>query len=115
VRLAVDDFGTGYSSISYLRRFPVDILKIDREFIDGADSPEGVKLLRGIAQLGRLVGLELIAEGIERPEQIAPILEAGCAAGQGFLFARPVEASAMTALLAGGSLVRPVIAGPSAA
>jgi diguanylate cyclase (GGDEF)-like protein/PAS domain S-box-containing protein len=115
VRLAIDDFGTGYSSISYLRRFPVDILKIDREFIDGADSPEGVKLLRGIAQLGRLVGLELIAEGIERAEQIAPIVGAGCAAGQGFLFARPVEASAMTALLAGGSLIPPMIAGPSAA
>jgi diguanylate cyclase (GGDEF)-like protein/PAS domain S-box-containing protein len=113
VRLAIDDFGTGYSSISYLRRFPVDILKIDREFIDGADSLEGVKLLRGIAQLGRLVGLELIAEGIERPEQIAPIVEAGCLAGQGFLFARPVEASAMTALLEGGSLAPRVIASPS--
>jgi diguanylate cyclase (GGDEF)-like protein/PAS domain S-box-containing protein len=115
VRLAIDDFGTGYSSISYLRRFPVDILKIDREFIDGADSPEGVKLLRGIAQLGRLVGLELIAEGIERSEQIAPIVEAGCAAGQGFLFARPVDASAMTTLLAGSSLIPSMIAGPSAA
>jgi EAL domain-containing protein (putative c-di-GMP-specific phosphodiesterase class I) len=62
-----------------------------------------------------LVGLELIAEGIERAEQIAPIVGAGCAAGQGFLFARPVEASAMTVLLAGGSLIPPMIAGPSAA
>jgi len=104
VRLAIDDFGTGYSSISYLRRFPVDILKIDREFTDGADSPGGLKLLRGIAQLGRMVGLELIAEGIERAEQIGPIVDAGCVAGQGFLFARPVEAAAITALLAGGSL-----------
>jgi len=102
-RLAIDDFGTGYSSISYLRRFPVDILKIDREFIDGADSPDGLKLLRGIAQLGRLVGLELIAEGIERFEQIAPIVEAGCVSGQGYLLARPVDASAFTRLLAAGS------------
>jgi diguanylate cyclase (GGDEF)-like protein/PAS domain S-box-containing protein len=104
VRLAIDDFGTGYSSISYLRRFPVDILKIDREFTDGADSPEGLKLLRGIAQLGRMVGLELIAEGIERAEQIGPIIEAGCDEGQGFLFARPVDAERMTKLLRGGSL-----------
>ena len=104
VRLAIDDFGTGYSSISYLRRFPVDILKIDREFSDGADSPEGLKLLRGIAQLGRMVGLDLVAEGIERPEQIGPILEAGCQEGQGFLFARPVDAKSLTALLRGGSL-----------
>jgi diguanylate cyclase (GGDEF)-like protein/PAS domain S-box-containing protein len=107
VRLAIDDFGTGYSSISYLRRFPVDILKIDREFIDGADSPDGLKLLRGIAQLGRLVGLELIAEGIERAEQIAPILAAGCHEGQGFLFARPVDAAALAALLNGGPLEPP--------
>ncbi len=104
VRLAIDDFGTGYSSISYLRRFPVDILKIDREFIDGADTPEGLKLLRGIAQLGRMVGLDLVAEGIERPDQIRPIIEAGCQDGQGFLFARPVDADTLTTLLAIGSL-----------
>ena len=104
VRLAIDDFGTGYSSISYLRRFPVDILKIDREFTDGADSPAGLKLLRGIAQLGRIVGLDLVAEGIERTEQIGPILEAGCQEGQGFLFARPVDAAALTALLRDGAL-----------
>jgi EAL domain-containing protein (putative c-di-GMP-specific phosphodiesterase class I) len=82
----------------------VDILKIDREFTDGADSPEGLRLLRGIAQLGGLIGLDLIAEGIERPEQIGPIVEAGCHEGQGFLFARPVDAEAFTALLHRGSL-----------
>ena len=104
LRLAIDDFGTGYSSISYLRRFPVDILKIDREFTDGADSPDGLRLLRGIVQLGRLVGLDLIAEGIERPEQIGPIVEAGCLQGQGFLIARPMDAEAFTPLLGGGSV-----------
>lgn len=104
VRLAIDDFGTGYSSLSYLRRFPVDILKIDREFTDGVGSPAGLKLLRGIVQLGRVVGLDLIAEGIERPEQIGPIVEAGCQEGQGFLFARPVDAEALTTLLRGGVL-----------
>ena len=104
LRVAIDDFGTGYSSISYLRRFPVDILKIDREFTDGTDSPEGRRLLRGIAQLGRLIGLELVAEGIERPGQIEPLIEAGCQEGQGFLFARPVDAETLIALLRDGPL-----------
>ena len=108
LRLAIDDFGTGYSSISYLRRFPVDILKIDREFTDGADSAEGLRLLRGIVQLGRLIGLDLVAEGIERPEQIGPIIEAGCQQGQGFLLARPMDADALTALLGGGSVIQAV-------
>jgi diguanylate cyclase (GGDEF)-like protein/PAS domain S-box-containing protein len=104
LRLAIDDFGTGYSSISSLRRFPVDILKIDREFTDGADSPGGLRLLRGIAQLGHQVGLGLVAEGIERAEQIGAIVEAGCLEGQGFLYARPVEAERLAALLRGGPL-----------
>jgi len=99
LRLAIDDFGTGYSSISYIRRFPVDLLKIDREFTDGVNSPEGLSLLRGIAQLGHLVGLVLVAEGIERIEQIGPILDAGCYSAQGYLFARPMDARAFTAML----------------
>ncbi|HUQ78012.1 MAG TPA: EAL domain-containing protein [Patescibacteria group bacterium] len=104
VRLAIDDFGTGYSSISYLRRFPVDILKIDREFVDGSASPEGLKLLSGIAQLGRLVGLDLVAEGIERPDQVRHIVAAGCQVGQGYLYARPVDGETMTSLLRRGRL-----------
>lgn len=94
VRLAIDDFGTGYSSISYLRRFPVDILKIDREFIKEVESPEGEALLRGIVQLGRSLGLELVAEGIERPAQVARVVAAACDLGQGFHFGRPVSAAA---------------------
>ena len=104
LRLAIDDFGTGYSALSYLRRISLDILKIDREFTQGADSLDGLKLVRGIVQLGLLIGLDLIAEGIERPGQIGPLLEAGCQEGQGFLFSRPVEAEALTALLRSGSL-----------
>ena len=104
LRLAIDDFGTGYSSLSYLRRIAVDILKIDREFTDGADSPDGLKLLHGIVQLGRLMGLSLIAEGIERTEQIGPLVDAGCQEGQGFLFARPVDATTLSGLLGGASL-----------
>ena len=99
LRLAIDDFGTGYSSISYIRRFPVDLLKIDREFTDGVNSPDGLSLLRGIAQLGHLVGLVVVAEGIERFEQIEPILMAGCNSAQGYLFARPMDAEAFSAML----------------
>jgi diguanylate cyclase (GGDEF)-like protein/PAS domain S-box-containing protein len=105
LRLAIDDFGTGYSALSYLRRISLDILKIDREFTQGADSPDGVNLVRGIVQLGLLTGLDLVAEGIERPEQIGPLLEAGCREGQGFLFSRPIEAAALTELLRAGSLL----------
>ena len=110
VRLAIDDFGTGYASISYLRRFAVDVLKIDREFTDAVETPQGSALLSGIAHLGRSLGLELVAEGIERPEQAELVRLAGCDLGQGFLFARPMEAEAATALLgplAKGGMGRP--------
>jgi diguanylate cyclase (GGDEF)-like protein/PAS domain S-box-containing protein len=104
LRLAIDDFGTGYSALSYLRRISLDILKVDREFTQGVDSPDGLKLVRGIVQLGLLIGLDLIAEGIERPEQIGPLLQAGCQEGQGFLFSRPVDGEELSALLQRGSL-----------
>jgi diguanylate cyclase (GGDEF)-like protein len=111
VRLAIDDFGTGYASISYLRRFAVDVLKIDREFTDAVETPQGSALLSGIAHLGRSLGLELVAEGIERPEQAELVRLAGCDLGQGYLFARPMEAEAATALLGPtvkGGMARPV-------
>jgi len=104
VRLAIDDFGTGYSSISYLRRFPVDILKIDREFIKDVESSEGEALLRGIVQLGRSLGLELVAEGIELPGQAATIAATTCDQGQGFLFGRPTESGSITKLLSAGTV-----------
>ena len=99
VRLAIDDFGTGYASISYLRRFAVDVLKIDREFTDGVETTDGAALLGGIVQLGRSLGLTIVAEGIERPEQLARIRASGCDLGQGYYFARPADADAATALL----------------
>jgi diguanylate cyclase (GGDEF)-like protein len=111
VRLAIDDFGTGYASISYLRRFPVDILKIDREFTDAVTTTQGAALLGGIAQLGRSLGLELVAEGIERAEQVRLVQAAGCDLGQGYLFARPEGADAALALLRRGGIVkRPAVA-----
>ncbi len=89
VRLAIDDFGTGYSSLSYLRRFPIDILKIDLEFTNEIETPEGEALFGGIVQLGRSLGLEIIAEGIERAVQRDLVTASTCDKGQGYLFARP--------------------------
>jgi diguanylate cyclase (GGDEF)-like protein len=89
VRLAIDDFGTGYSSISYLRRFPIDILKIDREFTKEIETPEGEALFGGIVQLARSLGLQIIAEGIERPIQRDLVTRSSCDQGQGYLFGRP--------------------------
>ena len=101
VRLAIDDFGTGYSSLAYLRRFPVDVLKIDKAFIDGvARDASDAALARGIVGLASTLGLHCVAEGIEQAAQATRLREAGCGYGQGFLFARPLAAHAVTALIA---------------
>jgi diguanylate cyclase (GGDEF)-like protein len=100
VRLAIDDFGTGYSSLSYLDRFSVDVLKIDRTFVDGFGADrEGPVLVRAIIELGQALGLEVVAEGIERADQLGPLRALGCRFGQGYLFSRPMEPDAMSALL----------------
>ena len=102
VRLAIDDFGTGYSSLSYLDRFSVDVLKIDRTFIDGFGADrEGPVLVRAIIELGQALGLEVVAEGIERVDQLGPLRALGCQFGQGYLFSRPMEPDALSALLDG--------------
>jgi diguanylate cyclase (GGDEF)-like protein/PAS domain S-box-containing protein len=104
VKLALDDFGTGYSSLSYLRDLPVDIVKIDRSFVDGVDREEdAVAMLRGIVQLATGLGLTIVAEGIERFSQADALRELGCVFGQGFYFWRPLDASAAEALLGGGN------------
>ncbi len=106
VRLALDDFGTGYSSLSYLERFPIDTLKIDRTFVStsGLVSP----VARAIVDLGRTLGLEVIAEGIEQVDQARWLADLGCRYGQGYLFARPMGAAAVEILLAeGDGLARP--------
>jgi EAL domain-containing protein (putative c-di-GMP-specific phosphodiesterase class I) len=92
VRLAIDDFGTGYSSLSYLHRFPIDILKIDRSFISRlTNTQNGPELARAVITLGETLGLDTVAEGIELQPQVASLLELGCVAGQGFLFAQPTS------------------------
>jgi diguanylate cyclase (GGDEF)-like protein/PAS domain S-box-containing protein len=98
IRLAMDDFGTGYSSLSYLSRFPVDILKMDRSFVG---SGENVALTSAIIALGASLDLDVVAEGIEYPEQENSLHDLGCEIGQGFLFARPMGSDALFAFLAG--------------
>jgi diguanylate cyclase (GGDEF)-like protein len=89
VRLAIDDFGTGYSSLSYLHRFPIDILKIDRSFVSRlTNSDNGPEVASAVITLGETLGLDTVAEGIELEAQVAALLELGCVAGQGFLFAK---------------------------
>ena len=100
IRLAIDDFGTGYSSLSYLRRFPMDVLKIDRSFT--RDACEDSALLQAIVAMGESLGLVLIAEGIEEPEQADALRALGCRLGQGFLFGRPVPAEELTGALITG-------------
>jgi diguanylate cyclase (GGDEF)-like protein len=102
VRIAVDDFGTGYSSLAYLCQFPVDTLKIDRTFITGLDlSPEEHAMTHTLIQLGKALGLETLAEGVEHHEQVARLQSEGCDVAQGFLFARPLTPDALESFLHG--------------
>jgi diguanylate cyclase (GGDEF)-like protein/PAS domain S-box-containing protein len=106
VLLAMDDFGTGYSSLSYLSRFPVDILKMDRSFLSSEHDESG--LAAAIIALGNSLSLDVVAEGIELPEQIASLRDLGCELGQGFLFAKPMDHEALVAYLVnGGEEVKP--------
>jgi EAL domain-containing protein (putative c-di-GMP-specific phosphodiesterase class I) len=101
VRLAIDDFGTGYSSLSYLREFPFDLLKIHKAFIDDLGVLSDRKdLTRAIIELGKTLDLELIAEGIERGDQVSKLTSLDCDLGQGFYFAEPLDATAVAQLLA---------------
>ena len=102
IRIAMDDFGTGYSSLAYLRRFPVDSLKIARELIAGpaeSDDPEAWAFARAIVALGRSLGLSTVAEGIETPQQLRVLRGLGCGLGQGYLFGRPAAAADLEAVL----------------
>jgi EAL domain-containing protein (putative c-di-GMP-specific phosphodiesterase class I) len=101
VQLALDDFGTGYSSLSYLHRFPIDILKVDRSFVNSiATDPESLTLVRTVVQLGQTLNLHTVAEGIEDVRQEAELRRLGCDSGQGYLYARPLDAVGVSALLA---------------
>jgi EAL domain-containing protein (putative c-di-GMP-specific phosphodiesterase class I) len=107
VRIAIDDFGTGFSSLSTLANLPVDILKIDRSFVSGhAAGPASRPMLEGIVGLADRLGLAVIAEGIEEPEQFDLLAALDCAMGQGYLLSRPMPADALGAILASGEILQ---------
>jgi EAL domain-containing protein (putative c-di-GMP-specific phosphodiesterase class I) len=101
VRIAMDDFGTGYSSLSYLSRFPLDVIKMDRSFLAPDATQDG--LASAIVGLGGSLGLQVIAEGIERVEQVVQLRDLGCGYGQGFYFARPMAAGELAEHLTRGA------------
>jgi diguanylate cyclase (GGDEF)-like protein len=105
VRIAIDDFGTGYSSLAYLRRFPIDMLKVAREFVDGLgrDAHDDV-ITRAIVELAGTLGLLTVAEGIETSEQSDHVAALGCDLAQGYLFSRPIEAEAVNALVSASAV-----------
>jgi len=100
IRVAIDDFGTGYSSLSYLQRFPIDVLKVDRSFVEGAtEAADGGVLARAIVEIGGALDLVVVAEGIERAEELVAFRSYGCDMGQGYLFAKPLDSADMEELL----------------
>jgi diguanylate cyclase (GGDEF)-like protein/PAS domain S-box-containing protein len=109
VNLAIDDFGTGYSSLAYLRQFPIDVLKIDQSFVSGVvESKESAAIVHTLVQLGKVLGLETVAEGIERDDQCEKLRSEDVNVGQGYLFARPLDVEAVDRLLSESFPKRPV-------
>ncbi|MGH3246914.1 MAG: putative bifunctional diguanylate cyclase/phosphodiesterase [Trebonia sp.] len=103
VKLAIDDFGTGYASLAHLRQLPADIIKIDPSFVSGlGQDPVLTMLTKTIVQVSRDLGMQVVAEGIEQPRQLAELREMGCGYGQGFLVARPMAAPAVETLIRTG-------------
>jgi EAL domain-containing protein (putative c-di-GMP-specific phosphodiesterase class I) len=100
VQIAIDDFGTGYSSLHYLRRFPIDILKIDKSFVDDIAEPNETPLARAIIDLGDSLNMRVIAEGVEHEAQVIQLADLGCRWCQGYYFSRPQAVSELDALLA---------------
>jgi EAL domain-containing protein (putative c-di-GMP-specific phosphodiesterase class I) len=93
LRVVLDDFGTYYSSLSYLKKLPVDVIKLDRSFVRGLpDSRDDAAIARSVIALGISLGREMIAEGVETLEQAHWLVKHGCAIGQGYLFGRPMPA-----------------------
>jgi EAL domain-containing protein (putative c-di-GMP-specific phosphodiesterase class I) len=100
VSVHLDDFGTGYSSLNHLHSFPFDVLKIDRSFVTRmTEGDQPMQIVRTIIELARVLDMDVVAEGIETCEQNQLLRQLGCRFGQGYLFARPLSAEAVTRLL----------------
>jgi len=108
-RLALDDFGTGSSSLGHLRQFPIDVLKIDKSFVDGLgdEGSDASALVRAILELARTLHLTTVAEGIESSHQLAELRSAGCNLGQGYLFAKPLPREDLEEILRAGTVFLP--------
>ncbi len=116
VELAIDDFGTGFSSLSTIHQFPIHKLKIDRSFVDRVDTnPTSQSIVCATLAMAEGLGVHVLAEGVERPEELDFLLRCGCPAFQGYLFSRPLAAEAFEDLLRRGGRLGPVAGGVSAA
>jgi diguanylate cyclase (GGDEF)-like protein/PAS domain S-box-containing protein len=103
IRIAIDDFGTGFSSLGQLRRFPIDVVKVDRTFIQGVEhNPKDAAITGNVVSLAHALGLVAVAEGVETAGQLASLRRLGCDLAQGYLFARPDTAASITRMLTGG-------------
>ena len=109
-QVAIDDFGVGYSSLNYLRRFEVDIVKVDQSFVPDRDPERTLPIVRTVVQLANSLGMKTTAEGIETEAQLQLIRDAGCNLGQGFLLSVPLTADQVTKILAGGPVPQPSFA-----
>jgi EAL domain-containing protein (putative c-di-GMP-specific phosphodiesterase class I) len=96
VRLAMDDFGTGYSSLARLSTFPLDVVKIDKAFIDRLGEKDGEAMVRAVVNLSHTLGMQVVAEGVEDSTQALALLRLGCTMAQGYVFARPMPPEDMT-------------------
>jgi predicted signal transduction protein with EAL and GGDEF domain len=114
VHIAIDDFGTGFSSLGQLRRFPIDVIKVDRSFVQGIEhDARDAAITANLVTLAHALGLVAIAEGIESGAQLASVRELGCDLAQGFLFARPVPAAELSSVLADGDFSALIDAPPA--
>lgn len=106
IEISIDDFGTGYSSLNYLKRFPVNTLKIDRSFVkDITNDPDSVAIIKAVIVMGHSLNLKIIAEGVENLEQLECLRSMQCDTIQGYLFSPPLPAEGITTLLSEGPVL----------
>jgi len=114
VGIAIDDFGTGYSGLAYLKRFPIDTVKIDQSFIrDLTVDPEDAAIVTAIVAMARSLDVDVVAEGVETEEQVDELKRLGCRRAQGYLLARPMSAAAVAQRLASAADERTTVGNPA--